>query len=448
MVTAIAFCLSLAAGLYLYSSTINSIRTTIQADLQTRTERVTDQVANGVLVRIHQKDPIFGHDQELIQVFGSSGQLMYSTITARSPLIVPRKMILGSGVNPYFLQVNRAGDGGEYLVLLQRSQEFQGGFVILTGESLDQLNDSKRHLGIFLLIGIPVTTILSGLGAFLLARRALRPVEQLRREAESLLGRSPNGRLKAPDTKDELAALAKTLNNFLASIETLVEKQRLFVASASHELRTPLARISADLELARQPHRDPALVAQLIDNASIAVLDLAHVCDGLLDLASGQDEHLKLSPKRVVFGTVLVRILEQFQNEASELGIDIVLDIDDSILVNLDAVRFARAVENVVENSLRFCSPGKAIFVSLFRSRTEVILRIEDQGPGFPLDAMAQLFTKELRERPVRKLGHSPHAGIGLVIASLIVIGHGGRITAHNAISGGAVIEMFLPIQV
>lgn len=448
VVATATFLLCIVASLYLYASTANSVRNAIQANLGMRTARIIDQISTGVLMTQQLKEPHFGHDQELILVFDSKGRMIYSTMSPGSKRIAAQRTINHANSNPIFFDVNQGRDGSEYLVLLQRASPTQGSFIVLTGTSLDQLNDSEHHIGILLVIGVPLATLIAGLGALFLAGRALRPVEQLRLEAETLLASKPDGRLKVPKTHDELAALSATLNYFLTNVETLIKKQRLFVASASHELRTPLARISADLELARSPERTSKDVIHLISNASKTVVDLARVCDGLLGLACGEKEHLELFVQRVAGAPILLRILEQFKGEAINLDIDIVLDIDDSIILEIDAAQFARVVENILENALRYSAPGGAIFVTLVSQNQWIFLRIVDQGPGFSDEFIQFAFEPFAQANRVRREGEIYHPGLGLAIASVIVKLHGGRIEAQNAESGGAIIQISLPVAV
>src|SRR5262245_64692081 len=99
------------------------------------------------------------------------------------------------------------------------------------------------------LIGVSIALLLSGLGGYLLAGAALRPIEAMRRRAAEISASSLDERLPVPPANDEVARLGVTLNEMLARLEDGLERERRFVTDASHELRTPLATLRAELEL-------------------------------------------------------------------------------------------------------------------------------------------------------------------------------------------------------
>ena len=108
-----------------------------------------------------------------------------------------------------------------------------------------------------LVIGGVVITLAAGLGAYGLARAALSPVERMRRQVAALSERDEAPGVAVPRTRDEIAALAETMNGLLARLNRALGRQRALVADASHELRTPLAVLSGELELAAPSRPQP-----------------------------------------------------------------------------------------------------------------------------------------------------------------------------------------------
>ena len=119
----------------------------------------------------------------------------------------------------------------------------------------------------------------AGLGGYGLARAALSPVERLRREVASVSARDPAPGLQVPRTRDEIAALAATMNDLLGRLQGSLARQRALVADASHELRTPFAVLRGELELASRPGRSREELAAAVDRASQEVAWLARITE-------------------------------------------------------------------------------------------------------------------------------------------------------------------------
>ena len=120
----------------------------------------------------------------------------------------------------------------------------------MIGESLEQRDDALNSLAALLLIAGPLGLVLTGLAGYLVTAAALRPVERMRARAAAISAGEEGRRMPEPVGDDELARLARTLNQMLARLQAAFDRERTFVADASHELRTPLAILRTELELA------------------------------------------------------------------------------------------------------------------------------------------------------------------------------------------------------
>jgi signal transduction histidine kinase len=144
----------------------------------------------------------------------------------------------------------------------------EGVWVVMVGSSLEPSLAALARVRAGLVLGGAVLVLLGGLGAWLLAGAALRPVERLWREAAELHHRDPAGRLAVPGTRDEVAALARTFNDLLTRLQATLRQQRRLVADAGHELRSPLAFLRAELELAGRAGRSRAELADAATEAA------------------------------------------------------------------------------------------------------------------------------------------------------------------------------------
>ncbi len=318
------------------------------------------------------------------------------------------------------------------------------GWVIVVGTSLESFNATVAALVGRLAVGGAVLVIVAGFGAYLLARAALAPVERMRSEAAALSERDPSSRLPMPATKDEIAALAGTMNDLLGRLHEALARQRAFVADASHELRTPFAVLSAELELAAKPGRSRRELADAVTSASEETARLRRLTDDLLLLATSDEERLTARTEAVDLGDLLTHAAEQAAQRGTATAVTCQVDVPAGLSVRVDPGQIRRAVDNLIDNALRFAPAGSQIVVSARADGQDVAIEVADAGPGFPADYLPHAFERFSRPDSVRART-AGGAGLGLSIAMAIAQAHGGVATARNQPPGGAVVRIDLP---
>ena len=318
------------------------------------------------------------------------------------------------------------------------------GWVAVVGISLDSFDTTVAAVVTRLVIGGTVLVVVAGLGAYALARAALAPVERLRRKAAALSERDPSFRLPVPGTKDEIAALAGTMNNLLGRLHDALARQRAFVADASHELRTPFAVLSAELELAAKPGRSQAELAAAVTNASEEAVRLTRLTDDLLLLARGDEGQLAARPEPVDLAGLLAGAADQAAQRAAAAGVTCRVDAPSHCTVSVDPGHIRRAVDNLIDNALRFAPVGTQITVSGNASGPDAVIEVADAGPGFPAEYLPRAFERFSRPDNGRARIEGG-AGLGLSIVQAIAYAHGGAATARNQPCGGAVVRIDLP---
>ncbi|MHB8332278.1 MAG: HAMP domain-containing sensor histidine kinase, partial [Candidatus Dormibacteria bacterium] len=321
-----------------------------------------------------------------------------------------------------------------------------GSRVVVVGTSLDQIDDMMRRVILALLIGGPLVVGLTAIAAWLLTGGALAPVERLRAEAAEISAADLGRRLKVPGTRDELTALARTLNQLLEELDSALRRQRHFVAAAGHELRTPLARMRAELELALRPGRAAAEVRARLHRTVAGVDRVTRVISELLVLARDDEGHLLVRPSVQDVGPIVAAGLSAFRGRAQRAQVLLVLNAEPGVMADVDELWLRHALDNLLDNALRYTPAGSSVEVAVWALGAEAIVEVKDRGPGFPSDVLSQPFQR-FEDRPS---GAAPDGdakrgtGLGLWIVGMIMIAHHGRAELANRVDGGTTISLRL----
>jgi two-component system, OmpR family, sensor kinase len=302
---------------------------------------------------------------------------------------VPRAAIARAHTTATFVTV--AG----HRVLLTPSRE---GDVLAVGTSLDDRDDALASLLAELLLVGAFSLGLAGLGGYVVARAATKPV--------------------------------------LERLERGLARERRFVADASHELRTPLTSLQAELDLALRRPRSPDELAAAVTSAREEVERLRRIADDLLVLARVDQEALELRRERLAARELLDSVRRRFAARASESGRELEVRAPELDLLG-DRLRLEQAVGNLVDNALRHGSGS----VRLEAIAVDGVVRLAvcDEGAGIP---------RALGQRAFDRFTRADHAragdgtGLGLAIVAAIARAHGGAARA-----AGATVTIELPDQ-
>jgi two-component system OmpR family sensor kinase len=318
----------------------------------------------------------------------------------------------------------------------------QGERIVVAAGTTEDRSEALAGIAGAFAIGIPVALVLaSGLG-YLLAARALAPVESMRRRASGITLERSGDRLPLPTAEDELRRLAETLNTMLDRIESSLERERVFVADASHELRTPLAVLRAELELAARPGRSPEELRAAISSAAEETDRLSRLAEDLLVIARSDQGRLPIQPERVDVAELLGRVHERFSTTARAHGREITVDAPEGLAADLDRLRMEQALGNLVDNALRH--GAGLVRLSATRDDGRVVLDVADRGPGFPAGFESIAFERFTRGAEGRTGGGS---GLGLAIVHAIARAHGGSAVVESADGAGALVRISLPVR-
>ena len=313
-----------------------------------------------------------------------------------------------------------------------------------------------------LAIAMPLCLLLSSVGGYWLASRAMRPVQTITRTAQEISETDLHRRLNLK-RRDELGQLGATFDSMLARLEAAFERQRQFTADASHELRTPLTIV--DLEATRAlTHK---LTAQQYQQA-ITIMQqenrhMTHLVNDLLMLARADSGQAKFQREVIDLSDVVVDTVERLAPLAQQTGITIRVHPLPELTILGDRMYLMQLLTNLVENALTYSSGiGTHVDIDLVcqykQGQAWANLRIADNGPGIAQEHLPHLFERFYRVDRSRThnqilpsetcsaSSRPPGNGLGLSIARWIVRAHDGDICVQSAAGLGATFEIWLPV--
>lgn len=315
----------------------------------------------------------------------------------------------------------------------------QGRRTIYVLATTEQAEEAAHDLVLPLVVVLPLLALAVGALAWVLAGRALRPVEDIRAQVAEISGGDLHRRVTEPPLDDEIGRLARTMNAMLGRIESAADRQSRFVSDASHELRSPLAALLAQLEVARA-HPDSADWAAVADAAIEDGTRLHRIVDDLFLLARSDEGHLHPHQESVDLDELVLDEGGRLRTRHN-VTVDLHAVSAGRVLGDRDLLR--RVVRNLAENAERHAAGTVRFGVQVVDDRVE--LMVADDGPGIPEAQRARVFERFARLDEGRARG-SGGTGLGLAIVVEIVRAHGGTVAVADAARGTCMV-VSLPRQ-
>jgi two-component system, OmpR family, sensor kinase len=380
----------------------------------------------------------------VVQVLGVDGELIDSTEEAGRRSVVDADTLARATREREFTDVGVDREREPFRVIARPVVTGSEARVLVVGVSLEETEASVERVEQRLLVGGAAAVLVAIIGGWLLAGAALRPVERMRRQAAAISEHDTDSQLDVPRSRDEIASLGATMNELLDRLRGALEQQREFVADAGHELRTPLAVLQAELELARRKPRTAAELREAIQHAAIETERLARLADELLFLARDDADQVTARRGPVDVALLLDRVVRAFSAVAGERGVQIRAEAAPGLVADLDADLVRRALDNLLENALRYTPRASVVDVRAHRPDGRVEITVRDRGPGFPEEFLPHAFER-FRRAEVARARHDGGAGLGLAVVSAVAHAHHGSASAANSPDDGAVVTLTFP---
>ena len=344
--------------------------------------------------------------------------------------------------------LRRAPEGTPYISAAAPTED--GSVLLLTRNARDirrVVRDERTTLGMILLVAVAMSVLLS----LFLARTIALPLRRLARAAHRVrLGRAREVSVPLlPARRDEIGLLARALHDMTQSLRNRIDATDAFAADVTHELKNPLASLRSAVDSFARVE-DPELQRQLLDVIRHDVSRLDRLIVEIAEISRLDAELSRARFEPIDLGEVIGKLLPLWERRGAERRVKLAFarPRTGSAVVAGDEPRLARAIDNIVDNAISFCPAGGLVEIGAARIGEEVVVSVEDEGPGVVPEAREEIFNRFHSVRPPEE-DFGRHSGLGLAIARATADGHGGSIAVEDRHDGrsGARFVLRFPVR-
>jgi signal transduction histidine kinase len=324
-----------------------------------------------------------------------------------------------------------------YLVVTKKAKSKGERHQVIVAISLENVDDATDALTAPLILGLPILVLIVGFTTWLVASRALSPVERIRHEVELITGSSLDRRVFEPLSGDEIERLARTMNEMLSRLQQSRDREQQFVSDASHELRSPLASLRQAAEVVNA-HPGALGEGELAETVLAESVRMQLLVDQLLLLTRAGEGRAHVPHEDVDVDDLVLAEAKR----AASAGILVDTSGVAAGRVHGDVISLGQVVRNLVDNAARHARTQLRVTVA--QGVDGVTFCVEDDGPGVPEPHRDRVFERFVRldEARARDIGGS---GLGLAIVREVVAAHRGSVLVDDSPLGGARFTVRLP---
>ncbi|MFI5693753.1 ATP-binding protein [Kribbella sp. NPDC051586] len=437
-VVVVAVAMALGAGLLLLLLQ-RALITTVSDAADGRAADVAAQVSEEGIAALSTDLAKTTRASQIVQVLDSSAQVVAASSTrAESSALTQLRPAADTIQRAEVGEMPLLDDDHDFLIVA-RGVEYGGQtYTVVVASSVQTQRATVATVTQYLAVGFPVLLIVIGAAGWMLTGRALDPVERIRTRVQGIESSDLTERVPVPQTDDEIARLAATMNAMLDRLQAGQATQRAFVADASHELRSPLATVAAGLDVIEPSARGQAW-EELHHLMKGEAERMRRLVENLLLLAKADDAALPMHRTDVdlddLVGTEILRL-----REAKRLKV--LADVQPVRVVG-DPLRLGQVIRNLVENAAT--AAHSTVRLSTSERDGTAVVTVEDDGDGIPADDRLRVFERFVRLDSSRARA-SGGSGLGLSIVQEIIKAHQGTVTLSPATTGGTTATVTLPL--
>lgn len=315
--------------------------------------------------------------------------------------------------------------------------------VIQVTASLRPLRAAGQRLLFFTAVTVVLATGATAIGAGWLARSSVAPVAEITRQAAAIDPGTPGKRILAHADTVEFHGLVGVLNSMLERLEGALDAQRRIIADLGHELRTPITAMQGHLEVALRSRRTEDEYRAILESCLEEIEHLGSINEMMLLLARLDAGQSSSEPLPVDMRQLVEEAVGRARTKAGDRKFSVLPRDRTAVDAVVDAKLVGVVLDRLLDNTIEHTPAGTHVRTTVDSAGTDVVVTIEDDGPGLPSDTLPHLFDRFYRADPARS--RAAGAGLGLSIAEAVARAQHGSICAEPSDLGGLKMTVRLP---
>ncbi len=439
-----------SSGVYIYFR--NSLQKSIDAKILS-----IGEVLSSSITETHSQSVFGNFERYLENVLGKRPKGKFIQIMDRSGRIGAKMNDIETQVLPTSFSALERALGGETvyetietvqprlrMVTLPISENNRVTSIVQVGTSLEDFDETMRKLLIIMIMSIPTSIGASILVAYFMAKKALKPVDQIRKIAVRISSSNLDERIDIGRRRDELSRLGKTFNDMISRLKDAFQRVNQFSSDVSHELKTPLTILKGETEVALRKERDPEYYRSLLVSNLEEIDRMSRIIDDLLLLSKADREGVQLHLDDVRLRELITGVCVDMKVVADRKDVDLRVQHLEDVKVRGDELKLRRMLCNIVDNGIKYTQKGGAVEVSTYLENGYVAINVRDNGVGISSEDLKYVFDRFYRADRSRK--RESGSGLGLSISKWIAEIHQGSIEVMSKPMEGSLFTIKLPV--
>lgn len=429
---------------YLDSNLRNSLRSEGQS------------IGEKLLVDVNKKGETFVIDEinemapeisgRFIRITRHDGSGLYQSPAPINQNFLPSKIptLRNWGSRPFSLVEPSAGSHPVLIEAVPFVTPEGSSFLIEIGASSRDIDSVLHGLILTLALGMPLIIAAAILGGIVVMKRALRPLDEITRSAETITSRNFGERLPVVQTGDEIERLTTSLNRMMARLEDSFHHISRFSADVSHELRTPLAILRGELESLTQYEQLSPAVLEIVGSTLEEIARLTKIVNQLLEISRLEAGEATKEVGVVNLGELATSTAEQMRLLADEKSMRLEYLVSSDVMVIGNPSLLKQVVVNLLDNAIKYTPSGGLVELLVENQGNKAVLEVRDTGIGIPSTALPHICERFYRADKARSR-HSGGAGLGLSIVKSICSAQGGELSIFSSEGEGTRVRIEMP---